>query len=55
MIRDGKNQCCVVSGESGSGKTEATNLLVQHFMRLGRADTKKLEEKILLVKTVLVI
>ena len=49
MTRDGKNQCCVVSGESGSGKTEASNLLVQHFMRLGRAETKKLEEKILQV------
>ena len=49
MTREGRNQCCVVSGESGAGKTEASNLLVQHLMRLGRAETKKLEEKILLV------
>ena len=52
MTREGRNQCCVVSGESGAGKTEASNLLVQHLMRLGRAETKKLEEKILLVKIV---
>lgn len=53
MTREGKNQCCVVSGESGAGKTEASNLLVQHFMRLGRAETKKLEEKILLLNPLL--
>ncbi len=49
MVRDGQNQCCVVSGESGAGKTEASNLLVQQFMRLGRAKTRSLEEKILKV------
>ena len=36
-------------GESGAGKTEASNILVQQFMRLGRAETKVLEEKILKV------
>ena len=39
----------MVSGESGAGKTEASNLLVQQFMRLGRAKTRSLEEKILKV------
>lgn len=37
------------SGESGAGKTEASNILVQQFMKLGRAETRVLEEKILKV------
>ncbi|XP_064389484.1 myosin-IIIb-like isoform X3 [Halichondria panicea] len=49
MGRDSVNQCCVVSGESGAGKTEASNLLVQQFMKLGRSKTRSLEEKILKV------
>ena len=36
-------------GESGAGKTEASNILVQQFMKLGRAETRVLEEKILKV------
>ena len=37
------------AGESGAGKTEASNILVQQFMKLGRAETRALEEKILKV------
>ena len=48
-MQDNRDQCCVVSGESGAGKTEASNILVQQFMKLGRAETKSLEEKILKV------
>lgn len=47
MVHNSHDQCCVVSGESGSGKTEASNILVQQFMKLGRAKTRSLEEKIL--------
>lgn len=47
MVHTGQDQCCVVSGESGSGKTEASNILVQQFMKLGCAKTRSLEEKIL--------
>lgn len=47
MVQQRHDQCCVVSGESGSGKTEASNILVQQFMKLGRARTRSLEEKIL--------
>lgn len=47
MVHENHDQCCVVSGESGSGKTEASNLLVQQLMKLGHAKTRSLEEKIL--------
>ena len=42
-------QSCIISGESGAGKTEASNILVHHFMRLGKAESRSLENKILQV------
>uniref|UniRef100_A0ABM0MC57 Unconventional myosin-IXa-like n=1 Tax=Saccoglossus kowalevskii TaxID=10224 RepID=A0ABM0MC57_SACKO len=36
MLDKKKNQCVVISGESGSGKTEATNLLLHHLTALSR-------------------
>lgn len=43
--------CCyiILTGESGAGKTEASNILVQQFMKLGQAQNQALEEKILKV------
>ncbi len=49
MVHMSRDQCCVVSGESGAGKTEASNILVQQFMKLGCAENHTLEEKILKV------
>ncbi|XP_052795146.1 unconventional myosin-IXAa-like isoform X4 [Mya arenaria] len=34
MLRTKRNQCIVISGESGSGKTESTNLLLHHLTAL---------------------
>lgn len=34
MLREKQNQCIVISGESGSGKTESTNLLLHHLTAL---------------------
>ena len=34
MLQMRQNQCIVISGESGSGKTESTNLLLHHLTAL---------------------
>ena len=42
-------QCIIISGESGSGKTESANFLVQQLTHLGKANKRILEQKILQV------
>uniref|UniRef100_H2MCI8 non-specific serine/threonine protein kinase n=1 Tax=Oryzias latipes TaxID=8090 RepID=H2MCI8_ORYLA len=45
------DQCVVISGESGAGKTESAHLLVQQLTVLGKANNRTLQEKILLVNS----
>ncbi|XP_004691365.1 PREDICTED: myosin-IIIa [Condylura cristata] len=49
MITYTSDQCIVISGESGAGKTESAHLLVQQLTVLGKANNRTLQEKILQV------
>ncbi|KAK1165684.1 myosin-IIIb-like isoform X2 [Acipenser oxyrinchus oxyrinchus] len=49
MVTFSKDQCIIISGESGAGKTESTHLIVQHLTFLGKANNRTLREKILQV------
>uniref|UniRef100_A0A8C9J3Y5 Myosin-IIIa n=1 Tax=Panthera tigris altaica TaxID=74533 RepID=A0A8C9J3Y5_PANTA len=49
MITYNSDQCIVISGESGAGKTESAHLLVRQLTVLGKANNRTLQEKILQV------
>uniref|UniRef100_A0A2K6V8J8 Myosin-IIIa n=1 Tax=Saimiri boliviensis boliviensis TaxID=39432 RepID=A0A2K6V8J8_SAIBB len=49
MLTYNSDQCIVISGESGAGKTESAHLLVQQLTVLGKANNRTLQEKILQV------
>ncbi|XP_059039875.1 myosin-IIIa isoform X1 [Mustela lutreola] len=49
MVTHNSDQCIVISGESGAGKTESAHLLVQQLTVLGKANNRTLQEKILQV------
>ncbi|XP_048868016.1 myosin-IIIb [Brienomyrus brachyistius] len=51
MVTFCKDQCIIISGESGAGKTESAHLIVQHLTFLGKANNRTLREKILQVNT----
>lgn len=36
MIHQKQQQCIVISGESGAGKTESANFLLKHLVTLGK-------------------
>ncbi|XP_072033973.1 myosin-IIIb-like [Amphiura filiformis] len=53
MLYHNKNQCLIVSGESGAGKTESANFLVQQLAKLGKAVDHSLELRVLQVNPLL--
>ncbi len=48
MLKDRMNQCIVVSGESGSGKTESTKLVLHHLTALSHKTQASVLERTIL-------
>ncbi|KAJ3593941.1 hypothetical protein NHX12_006274 [Muraenolepis orangiensis] len=48
MLRRRRNQCVVISGESGSGKTQSTNFLIHHLTALSQKGFASGVEQIIL-------
>lgn len=53
LVHQKLNQAIVISGESGSGKTESGNLLLKQLVYLGKAPNRNLEERILQVNPIM--
>ncbi|ELU11296.1 hypothetical protein CAPTEDRAFT_226099 [Capitella teleta] len=49
LVHNRHNQCIVISGESGAGKTQSANYIIQQLTQLGRAANRTLENRILQV------
>ncbi|XP_071509587.1 unconventional myosin-XVI-like [Diadema antillarum] len=46
LLRERRSQCCIISGESGAGKTESCKYFVQHLLSRANSCENLLNEKI---------
>ncbi|XP_064638168.1 unconventional myosin-XVI-like isoform X2 [Lineus longissimus] len=46
LVTDAKPQCCVISGESGAGKTESCKHFIQHLLMMSKSEECHLNGKI---------
>lgn len=53
LLHHKQNQCIVISGESGAGKTEGANLLLRQLVGFGKAPNRNLENQILQVNPIM--
>ena len=53
LLKNNKNQSILVSGESGSGKTQTTKILMNYITNVSKTEFKNMENKILFSNTIL--
>ena len=46
LVLEATSQCCVISGESGAGKTESSKYFVQHILNAASSHEMNLNSKI---------